>query len=119
LLCNGRTHPSNVRFGISIRLKSGGSTVIIIDEWFRHEDADVNIAEYTAIDSDHRILVEQINDFVLKGELERLDIGLGDDLVFPGLFEFVDKQQPIVRFGTLAVSQRSKSLWKSVAGKFT
>jgi hypothetical protein len=100
-------------------LSAAESTVIIVDEWFRHEDADVNIAECTAIDRDHDILVEQINDFVLKGELERLDIGLGNDLVFPGLFEFNDEQQPIVRFGTLAVSQRSKSLWKSVAGEFT
>lgn len=95
---------------IYIRLnKSEGGSVImpIPDEWVYPENPAIDIAilPYPPYDSRFEELAIQVTNFALRAMVEKMGIGIGDELLIVGLFSQHEGERrniPIVRAGIIA-----------------
>ncbi len=95
--------------GIRINLKNNlGSCVVIPDEWFFHpndQSADVAIAPFLNKPEYDILFLDQAT-FLTRQAMERIDVGIGDEVYFPGLFEYAQgehRNHPLVRCGNVAM----------------
>jgi hypothetical protein len=101
--------------GIRINLKASGTTVIPVERWFRHpfdKYADVAVAEFVNKYTEYDVAF--IGDECFLGhpvELMAKEIGIGDEVWFPGLFSLTQQESdkrniPILRLGNIAMMPR-------------
>ena len=112
----GRDNPEAItRYGIRVNLREGGVTVIPVDRWFTHptdENADVAITPFENRYRDYEI--QFLSEQVFRDlRLPRVEIGLGDEVYFPGLFTLTQQESdkknlPIVRMGNIAMLPSTK-----------
>jgi hypothetical protein len=101
---------TNKRVGFIVNSWKGGITAIEISgsRWFFHPtDLSVDVAvlpcEYP---HDADLIAFSTQHFLTAERMEKEHIGLGDEVVFPGLFTFApgrERIQPLLRHGTIAM----------------
>ena len=92
-----------------VNTRSGGVAALTMssDRWFFHPDASVDVAvlPFSAM-PEHDLVTIGPESFLTPDLMTALKIGLGDELIIPGLFTFapgVKRNLPIVRIGSLAM----------------
>lgn len=99
------------RSGIRVNLKRGGTEVIPVAEWFKHPtdpNADVAVAVFRNKYEDYDVEFMGEAVFRSREDLLRHDMGIGDEVWFPGLFTLTQQESdqrnhPILRMGNLAM----------------
>jgi hypothetical protein len=104
---------SNIRskVGVRVNLRQGGTTVVPVDQWYRHPSdpsADVAVTPFDIkLEYDAAFLSEDC--FMgYRVDMASKNVGIGDEVWFPGLFSLTQQEsdkrnQPILRMGNIAM----------------
>lgn len=97
--------------GIRVNLKQGGTEIVPVDRWFTHPTdpkADVAVAIFRNkyYEYDVQFIGEEV--FKPKDAMTQYDMGIGDEVWFPGLFTLTQQESdqrnlPILRMGNIAM----------------
>jgi hypothetical protein len=93
------------RTGIRINLKQGGTTVVPVDKWFEHPTdprADVAVALFCNKYQEYDVQFIGEACFKQKAEMIKYDIGIGDEVWFPGLFTLTQQESDSQKSSDLA-----------------
>ena len=101
---------STMRYGVRVNRREGGIAVIPIERWYTHpsdRSADVALAPFEP-NPGYIVQILGENLFRPKDDFRKLEIGIGDEVYFPGLFmlaqqESDNKNQPILRMGNIVM----------------
>jgi len=102
---------ANVRYGVRINLKQGGTTIVQIERWYKHPDPSVDVAVAPFINQYEQYDVVFLPEecfLGLKVQMASKDIGIGDEVFFAGLFSLTQQEsdprnRPILRMGNIAM----------------
>ncbi len=108
--------------GIRINLRSGGPAIGGgIERWYTHPTdphADVAVTPFRNF-PEFDLLYIPLEHFRTRAEMERVDMGIGDEVFFPGLFAYSQGEDmlnhPIVRYGNIAMMPTEKIRTGSVS----
>lgn len=109
------TPSAAIRYGVRVNLRQGGTAVVPIARWFTHpndRNADVAIAPFENLYHDYEI--QFLSEQVFRDlRTPRVEIGLGDEVYFPGLFTLTQQESdkrnlPILRMGNIAMLPDNK-----------
>jgi hypothetical protein len=110
-LLNGDQDPKAIRYGVRVNLRQGGTKAIPIDRWYTHPsdgNADVAVApfENDYLNYDIKFLPNTL--FTVKEAMDKMEIGIGDEVYFPGLFSLTQQESdsrnlPILRMGNIVM----------------
>ena len=99
------------KVGIRVNLRQGGTTIVPVEQWYRHPSdptADVAVAPFE-IKPEHDVTFLGEDCFMgYHVEMLSKDVGIGDEVWFPGLFSLTQtesdrRNQPILRMGNIAM----------------
>ncbi len=102
---------NNVQYGIRVNLKQGGTEIVPVDRWYRHpsdKHAEVAVTPFRNKYHEYDILFLGEDTFRSREAMQEQDIGIGDEVHFPGLFTLAQLESdhqnlPILRMGNITM----------------